>query len=46
VVLHAEQVVAEPVGEDRRLNHTVRIARVRHEEVAELELAAVVGHRL
>ena len=45
VVLDGEQVVAEPVGEARRLEHTLRVVGVRDQEVAELDLVAVVGHR-
>jgi hypothetical protein len=45
VVLDGEQVVAEPVGETRRLEHSVGIAGVRVQEVPELQWMAVVGHR-
>ena len=45
VVLDAEQVVAELVGQARRLEHPVGVARVRDQEVAELYVVAVIGHR-
>src|SRR6266516_6549148 len=42
VVLDADQVVAEPVEQSRRLEQARRVARVGYEEVAEFELVAVV----
>ena len=43
MVLDGEQVVAEPVGQARRLEHSMRVAGVRDQEVAELDFVAVVG---
>jgi hypothetical protein len=40
MVLHGEQVVAEPVGQTSRLEHALRVAGVRAQEVAELDLVA------
>jgi hypothetical protein len=44
VVLDGEQVVAEPVGEARRLEHALQVAGLWDQEVAELDLMAVIGH--
>src|SRR4051794_25968480 len=43
-VLDREQVIAEPVGKPRRLEHPAGVPRVRDQEVPELDLMAVVGH--
>jgi hypothetical protein len=45
VVLDGEQVVAEPVGKAGGLEHALRIAGVRDQEIPELEVVAVVGRR-
>ena len=44
VVLDGEQVVAEPVGEARRLKDALRVLGVRDQEIAELDVVAVIGH--
>jgi hypothetical protein len=45
VVLDAEQVIAELIGQARCLHYAVGIVCVRAQEVPELDLVSVVGNR-
>lgn len=46
VVLNAEEVVSQLVGEASRLDHAVRVVGVRAQEISELNVLSVVSHQV